>query len=267
MKKLRMILTITIIIAAAVLWAGCTGTTVPPADLKYQIDPQTSLEYCMYTAVSGQNVTTESQTLVMSVSERNGDLITWDAGTRNPAADSTAPAAPFRFSMNSRGILSNLPPEKQMIVNMMTFPNTLVYPESPVRAGDTWQYSPAYQGTMNVSDIPVEYRYTAENTFTYQGTAPMTVAAGTFDCSHILHTGKSRLTFMMPIGNQTVITTIEGNYHGDNWVTVREGYLVKSGYETDTTTIIDASSMTGDPMGLSMMGSTSHSQTSAELQR
>ena len=139
--------------------------------------------------------------------------------------------------------------------------------DHPVRAGDTWQYTPAFNGTMNASGIRADYQYTATDSFTYDKNGTVTVPAGSYECSHILHTGTSRLTFTMPMENKTVITVLEGTYSGDDWVMPENGFLVKSDYVWDTTTIFDTSSIMGDPLGLSMMGSTSHSSSSAVLQR
>ena len=268
MNSIKIIIAGILILAAAVFLAGCTGTsTSPTVDLKYRVDPGTLLEYQMQTDVSGANATTEIHTIDMNVSEIKGDGIVWDAVIKTQPVNGTTPVTPFRFSTDSRGILNNVSPEKQILVTMMVIPETLVYPEGPVRAGDRWQYSPAFNGTMNVSGIPVEYRYTAQNTYTYLGNGTIAVPTGTFDCSNILQNGTSHLTFTMPIENKTVITSIDGTYTGDNWVRADNGYLISSDYETDTTTIIDASSMTGDPLGLSMIGSTSHSRTSVRLLR
>jgi|WetSurMetagenome_2_1015567.scaffolds.fasta_scaffold266317_2 hypothetical protein len=254
-----------VILVMAVLWAGCTGISSAPADLKYRATPGDNLSYQTTTITEKQN-TTDIGILDMKVVGTEGNTITWDAVIRTRFVNGTTQESPLRFSTNSRGVLNNIPLEKQIALNLMTLPGTLVYPENPVVPGDTWTNAPAFNGTMNVSDIPVEYRYTAQNTYTYLGNGTIAVPAGTFDGSHILQNGTSHLTFTMPIENKTVITSIDGTYAGDNWVRADNGYLVSSDYETDTTTIIDASSMTGDPLGLSMMGSTSHSRTTVRLQ-
>jgi hypothetical protein len=250
----------------AVLWAGCLDTPSTPVDLKYRASYGDSLSYETKTVVSGQNAT-DISTLTTNVVKLEGDRIIRDIIIRSSSINGTPTDTMIRYDTDLRGIPDTLPPEQQLLMNLAMLPNTLVYPDHPVRPGDTWHYSPAFNGTMNTRGIPVEYRYTAQDTFTFTGNGTCTVAAGTPDCNRILHTGTSRLTFTMSLENKTIITTIDRTYSGENTVAADKGYLVTSEYKSDATTIFDTSAMTGDPLGLSMTGTTSHSRSSTVLQR
>lgn len=266
MMKNKIGAVIIVILMGAVLWAGCLDTTSTPVDLKYRASPGDSHSYETKTVVSGQNAT-DIRSLTTNVVKIAGDRIISDIIIRSRSINGTPSDTTIRYVTNPRGIPDSLPPEQQILVNQALLPNTLVYPDHPVRPGDTWQYSPAFNGTMNTSGIPVEYRYTAQETFTFTGNGTCTVAAGTADCNRILHTGTSRLMLTMSLENKTIITTIDGTYSGENKVASDKGYLLTSVYESDATTIIDTSAMTGDPHGLSMTGTTSHSRSTTVLQR
>ena len=255
------------ILAGAVLLAGCTSPPGHPVELKYQVDPGQTLVYQTKTVVTGQNVSEDIRTIGMKIKSSVAETIVWDATIHSQSINGTAVDMPVQIRTNSRGVIDTSAPENLLPVTSMMLPGTLVYPENPVRAGEIWQNSPGFNGTRVINGVPVEYRYAAQDTYTFQGNGTITVPAGTFACNRILHTGTSKITFTMQLDNKTVITTVDGKYSGENWVASDGGYLLKSDYTTDTATIIDTSSLTGDPLGLSMMGSTSQSRVTTELIR
>jgi len=259
-------LAIIAILAGSVLLSGYTSSFGQPVELKYHVDPGQTLVYQTKTVITGQNPSEDIRTIDTKSVQAAGDSLAWDTVIHSRSVNGTAADTPLPFRTNSRGITETSNPDFLSVAIMMP-PGTLVYPENPVRAGDSWQYSPVFNGTRMINGVQVEYRYAAQDTYTFEGNGTVTVPAGTFACNRILHTGTSRITFTMPLDNKTIITTLDGKYSGENWVAADTGYLLKSDYTRDATTIIDTSSMTGDPLGLSMMGSTSQSQVSTELLR
>ena len=259
-------LAIIAILAGSALLSGCTSSPGQPVELKYHVDPGQTLVYQTKTVITGQNASEDIHTIDMQVKSPAPETIVWDATIHAQSINGTAVDTPLHFRTNTRGIV-DISTQDFLPVMTMSLPGTLVFTENPVRAGECWQYSPVFNGTRMINGVQVEYRYAAQDTYTFEGNGTVTVPAGTFACNRILHTGTSRITFTMPLDNKTIITTLDGKYSGENWVAADTGYLLKSDYTRDATTIIDTSSMTGDPLGLSMMGSTSQSQVSTELLR
>lgn len=126
-------ITLLLLLIAIVLLACCTGLLGHTADLQYRIGPGTSLVYETQTAVSGQNTTPDILITDMKVNQRVRDTITWDAVLRIQPGNVIVQDIPIQFSTNSRGIPEKIPSEKQIVLNLMALPGTLVYPENPVR--------------------------------------------------------------------------------------------------------------------------------------
>jgi hypothetical protein len=259
-------LAIIAILVGSVLLAGCTSSPGQPVELKYYAGPGQTLVYQTKTVITGQNASEDIHTIEMQVRSPAPETIMWNATIHAQSINGTAVDTPLHFRTTTRGIVDVSTPDFLPVMTM-NLPGTLEFTENPVRAGESWQNSPGFNGTRMINGVKVEYRYAAQDTYTFEGNGTVTVPAGTFACNRILHTGTSRITFTMLLDNKTVITTLDGKYSGENWVAADTGYLLKSDYTNDATTIIDTSSMTGDPLGLSMMGSTSQSQVSTELLR
>jgi len=265
--KQKYFLIIGVLVAAILVIAAAVLVLSPaPFDLKYRFVPGDNLSYQITTVDLSQNLS-DTKDITMRVIGADAGHFTLEMALPSESRNRTHTEPPARFSYNERGILGSLPLQKEMLTSSAFMPNMLLYPEKPVRTGDTWQYSPSFNGTMNASSLPVEYHFTASNSYAFKENGTIMTPTGTIPGARIAHTGTYDLTFSTSYENKMLSTTIKGKFSGDNWVSLEKGYLVTSEYDLETTTILDTSSAMNDPKGLALMGQTSKNRISTVMVR
>lgn len=120
-------------------------------------------------------------------------------------------------------------------------PNTIIYPSTENRQGESWTTHLKKEGIFNRPEISINYSLSGTTNYTWLGFKRISVRAGTFDCVGIKSSTNYTFDSVVNNSNRTVSVYTTGQIIGEVWVDKIGGFPVKSAYDVDAHVTTDLS--------------------------
>ncbi|MCZ7383188.1 MAG: hypothetical protein O8C63_00360 [Candidatus Methanoperedens sp.] len=225
-----------LLIILSVLWAGCiddTQTNVQTDyNLKYNLNSGDRFVYdTLYSTEAPKN--TFPIHIEMLVSDFDGKNVTTKV-TSAVTMNGNITTSLYNTIIDTKGNLIKLDAQDNIIPEIQPeLPNLIAYPENKIKKGDSWTILIKKVGVFNESGTLNEYMVVGTKNYTWLDSKKISVKAGEFECAIIKSDVNFNISMKTETGNGTIYISTIGNYSGDDWVDIKDGFLVKSTYDID----------------------------------
>lgn len=229
MVKIKPIILFFIISLAGI---GCIENMQPDSNIRYNLESGDRFVYdIVYSTETPKN--TIPQQIEMLVSDFDGKNITTKV-TSTMTMDGNTTTSLYNMILDTKGNLIKLDAGENIIPEIQPeLPNLIIYPENRVKKGDSWTIPIKKVGVFKESGTLNEYTVVGTKNYTWFESKKISVKAGEFECAIIRSDVNFNISMKIETGNGTIYISTIGNYSGEDWVDMKDGFLVRSAYDSE----------------------------------
>ncbi len=235
--KIKTILLFFIISLAGI---GCIENIQANSNMRYNLDSGDRFVYdIVYSTETPTN--TILQRIEMLVSDFDGKNITTKV-TSTITMDGNATKSLYNTILDTKGNLIKLDAKDNIIPEIQPeLPNLIIYPENKIKKGDSWTIPIRKVGFFKDSEALNEYVVEGTRNYKWLDSKRVSVESGEFECAIIKSDANFTVNMKIETENGTIYISTTGSYSGEDWVDIKDGFLIKSTYDIDQVRITDLS--------------------------